>query len=194
MKLRRPRSLWTFVVCVAAAAASAQLRPNKNWRDVEPETVTLLSRAKYKDTSVVGDGKAGFSFRYGVRGEVGSEITLRRELLYGSINLNGDSDWFIVTGDRSRIKDLGELRWPEVLAVPYLPASARPHEGIRGPTRKETFEQSSDGQVSGVMAGHMYIVHAKDSYDELYALFRVERLVPGDEVTISWKLVPSPKR
>ena len=40
----------------------------------------------------------------------------------------------------------------------------------------------------------VYVVHAKGSRTDLYALFRVEKLVPSDEVTISWKLVPIPKR
>jgi hypothetical protein len=180
-------------------SAGAQLRARKNWRDLAPETMTLLSKTKYKGASA-GEGKWRFSFSYGVRGEVAPEIT-RSELVYGNINVNGDSDWFnvaLATDDRGRIKDLGELHWSDVLAVPFLPASVEPHKGFRLPPRREarseTVEASSDGQVTRVVAGHMYVVHAKNSHTDLYALFRVENLIPSSEVTISWKLVPSPKR
>ena len=195
MKLRRCGFLLILAFCVTTSSPGAQLRARKNWRDVEPETITLLSRAKYKNT-FAGNGKSSFSFRYGVRGEVAPEIT-RSELQYGNINWNGNSDWFTVsltTDDRSRIKDLGELNWSEILNVPFLAASVGPHKGARAPSRTETYEKSSDGQVTRVVTGHMYVVHAKDSHTDLYALFRVEKLVPSDQVTVSWKLVPSPKR
>jgi hypothetical protein len=195
VKVRFWGCLLLLAFCVVATSARAQLRARKNWRDVEPETITLLSHSKYKNT-FAGNGKSSFSFRYGVRGEVAPEIT-SSELLYGNINWNGDSDWFIValvSGDCSRIKDLGELNWGEILSVPFLPASVEPHKGFRLPSKTETFEKSSDGQVTRVVAGHMYVVHAKHMRDDLYALFRVEKLVPSDEITISWKLVPSPKR
>lgn len=199
MKLKQPALPLILAFCVMNLSVRAQLRAQKNWRDVEPESVTLLCYSKYRST-FAGNGKSSFSFKYGVRGEVAPEIT-RSELLYGNINRNGDSDWFIVTlatDDRSRIKDLGQLKWSEVPNVPLLPASVEPHKGFRLPprreTRSETVEALSDGQVTRVVPGHMYVVHAKNSRTDLYALFRVEKLVPSDEVTISWKLVPSPKR
>ena len=199
MKLRQRGLPLILAFCIMSTSARVQLPAQKNWRDVEPETITLLSDSKYKSTSV-GKRKSGFSFKYGVRSEVAPEIT-RSELRYGTINWNGDSDWFIVslaTDDCSRIKDLGELNWSDVRDVPFLPASVEPHKGFRLPARSEarseTVEASSDGQVTRVVAGHMYVVHAKHSHADLYALFRVEKLVPSDEVTISWKLVPSPKR
>jgi hypothetical protein len=40
----------------------------------------------------------------------------------------------------------------------------------------------------------MYMVHTRDTDTNLYALFRVEKLVPGESVEISWKLVSPPKR
>jgi hypothetical protein len=197
VKLKHYRFPLILALCVTTTSAGAQLRAQKNWRDVEPETITLLSRAKYKNT-YRGNGRSSFSFRYGVRSEVAPEITRNNyELQYGSITWNGDSDWFKVTmatDDRSRIKDLGELEWSEIVRVPFLPASVEPHKGVRGPSRAGTFEESSDGQVTRVVVGHMYVLHAQDSQTDLYGLFRVEKLVPNDEVTISWKLVPSPKR
>lgn len=182
---------------VCSYLGKAQSRSDDNWRDVEPKTATLFSRAKYKD-KFEGLGKAAFSFKHGVRSDVGQKITRNNyELLYGGISLNGDSDWFQVTmatDDCSRIKDLGELNWSEVFDVPYLPASVEPQKGTRFPSKTETFEESSSGQVSRVIVRHMYVVHSKDSDFDFYTLFRVEKLVPNDEVTISWKVVPSPER
>src|SRR6185295_11596491 len=129
---------------IVSQPAKAQSRSNENWRDVEPQTVTLFSRARYKDEDG-GYGKSTFSFKHGVRSDVGRDITRNNyELSYGSISWDGDSDWFnvtMVTDDCSRIKDLGELDWPVVFDVPFLPASIQPQRGIRMPKKKETFEE-----------------------------------------------------
>lgn len=199
MKLRYCTLLLILTLGIASFSflAKAQSRANDNWRDVEPQTVTLFSRAKHKDKSG-GYGKSAFSFKHGVRSDDEQRKTRNNyELLYGNISLYGDSDWFVVTlvtDDRSRIKDLGELSWSEVYDVPYLPASFEPQKGIRTPSKNETYEESSNGQVSKVVAGHIYVVHSKDSDSDFYTLFRVEKLVPSDQVTISWKVVPSPEQ
>ncbi len=39
----------------------------------------------------------------------------------------------------------------------------------------------------------MYLVRVRDINRDLYAMFRVESLKFEDEVTISWKVVPSPE-
>lgn len=50
-----------------------------------------------------------------------------------------------------------------------------------------------------VVLGHMYLLHAKgmnrakEINKDLYIMFRVEALKTGDEVIISWKIVPSPE-
>ena len=195
MKLRNFGLLLTLLLPATSLSAIAQTRARKDWRVVEPKTVTLFSRAKYKD-KFDGYGKSAFSFKYGVRSDVGPETTRNNyELEYGNINWNGDSDWFIVTmvtDDCSRIKDLGELQWSDIPVVPYLPASYAPQRGIRGPSKTETYEESSNGQVTRVVAGHIYVLHSKDSETNFYTLFRVDDLLPSDQVTISWKVVPSP--
>lgn len=182
---------------IVSHSAKAQSRSNEDWRDVEPQTATLFSRARYKD-KFEDYGKSTFSFKHGLRSDVGRDITRNNyELSYGSISWNGDSDWFIVTmvtDDCSRIKDLGELDWPVVFDVPFLPASIAPQRGIRMPKKNETYEESSNGQVTKVVAGHIYVVHSKDPDADFYTLFRVEKLVPSDQVTISWKVVPSPEQ
>jgi len=48
--------------------------------------------------------------------------------------------------------------------------------------------------MTRVVTGHVYVVHSKDRDTDFYTLFRVEKLVPSDQVTISWKVVPAPKK
>lgn len=96
--------------------------------------------------------------------------------------------------DCSRIKDLGELNWSDIFDVPILAAAIEPHKGTRLDYKTKNFEESSDGQLAKVVAGHIYVVHSKDFDSNFYTLFRVEKLVPSDEVTISWKVVPSPEQ
>ena len=191
MKLRQFGLLIILASQAISFSAIAQSRSPENWRTVEPNTVTLFSRAKYKD-KFEGYGKSTFSFKYGVRSDdVGREITRNHyELQYGQINLNGDSDWFTVTSatdDRSRIKDLGVLKWSEVVEIPLLPASIE-LEGINMPSERH----AGSSNVAKVVTGHLYVVHSKDRDSDFYTLFRVENLVPSDQVTISWKVVPSP--
>lgn len=197
MNVRYYGRLFILALCVLSHGAKAQPPSHENWRDLEPRSVTLFSRAKYQD-KFEGYGKSTFSFRHGVRSDTGRQITHNNyELEYGGISWNGDSDWFsvtMVTDDCSRIKDLGEWQWSDVFDVPYLPASIEPPKGVRIPSLTETFEESSNGQVSKVVAGHIYVVHSKDADSDFYTLFRVEKLVPSDAVTISWKVVPSPEQ
>lgn len=189
MKLRFYGMFIVLTLHAFSLSAITQPTSSKNWRSVKPKTVTLFSRAKYKDE--VGYGKSTFSFRYGVRSDLGREITRNNyELQFGNVNLNGDSDWFtvaIVTDDRSRIKDLGKLKWSDIVKVPFLPASTE-LEGITVPPKEAL------SNVTKVVRGHLYVVHSKDSDSDFYTLFRVDNLVPSDKVTISWKLVPSPEK
>ncbi|MEZ5427241.1 MAG: hypothetical protein R2747_13310 [Pyrinomonadaceae bacterium] len=197
MRLRTQAALLILAIGIGGILVRGQKNTAENWRDVEPETVTLFSRIKYKD-KYEGYGKAAFSFRHGLRSDVGREATRNNyELEYGNISFDGDNDWFLVTmvsDDRSRIKDLGEMNWSEIFDVPILQASVAPHRGIRGPSKAQTYEESSDGQVTKAAVGHMYVIHSKDGDSDLYTLLRVEKIVPGDEVTISWKAVPSPEK
>jgi len=136
MKLTYVALLLALAFCPNPSAI-AQSRSPENWRTVEPKTATLFSRAKYKN--IEDYGKSTFSFKYGVRSDdVGREVTRNHyDLQYGQINWNGDSDWFTVTSvtdDRSRIKDLGEMNWSDIVEIPLLPASIE-LEGINMPSR-----------------------------------------------------------
>jgi hypothetical protein len=137
----------------------------------KPGRITLLARAKYKDYE-----KATFSFEHGVRDDPKLELTLNDwDLEYGN---GGDAlGVTMVTDDRSRIKDLGAMRWSDIRKIPELPAHPVP-------TREP---------VVPAVVGHMYLVHTRDSNSDFYALFRVEELVHGDSCTITWKIVPNPE-
>lgn len=161
-----------------------------------PQTIKLFSRITYKDE---GYGRSAFNFRHGVRSDVEGWESLTHNyahILYGSISLLGDTDWFSVSmggEDPSRIKDLGELEWANVHHTPFLPANPPLSDGIRLPGIEESFESSSDGRVTQALVGHMYVVHIKNRESDLYAMFRVDALERNDHCTISWKVVPSPE-
>jgi hypothetical protein len=161
-----------------------------------PQTITLFSRLTHK---YEGYGRSGFNFQHGLRSDVENWETITHNyahLLYGSISINRDTDWFSISmggEDPSRIKDLGELEWSAVYYTPFLPANPPLSSGIRFPGTNESFESSSGGRVTQVLAGHMYVVHIKNRESDLYAMFRVDALERSDHCTISWKVVPSPE-
>ena len=170
-------SLLILALLAFTLSASAQSSKRNDWRSAPAETVTL--------------------FKHGVRSDVGNKVTRNNyELLYGNINWDGDSDWFtvtMVTNDRSRIKDLGPLNWAEIDSLPLLTLNAGPQDPVRFPSKTETFEESSRGRVTRVMEGHVYLLRSKDPESDFYTIFRVEKLLPNDQVTIGWRLIPSQK-
>jgi hypothetical protein len=163
----------------------------------EPQKVTLFSRITYKEN---GYGKSAFNFQHGLRSDDQNWERVAHNyahLMYGSISFDPGTDWFSVSmggDDPSRIKDLGELHWIQVYDTPLLLATPRQSSGVRFPGQQETFEESSEGRVTKVVAGHMYLVHIKNRETNLYAMFRVEDLEPNDHCTISWKVVASPEK
>jgi hypothetical protein len=137
----------------------------------EPRQVTLLSRRMHDDYM-----KATFSFKYGIRDDPGLKLTRNQwDLLFD----NGDGAFSVgmVTGDRSRIVDLGEKSWGELTKVPVVTPLP---EGARA------------GSVP-VAQGHMYVVHTVNGTTDLYSVFRVDWLEPGNQCVISWVNVPSPE-
>jgi hypothetical protein len=150
------------------------LYPDGTWKPaVETgdgsKTVILLSRRKYDDYE-----KATFSFQHGLRDDPKNVTHNDWDLLFG----NGD-DVFDVTMvvDRSRIRDLGAIDMDSLETIPALPA-------YETPTREKSLP---------AVVGHVYLVHTKDNNSDLYAIFRVEWLEPGDSCMIRWKVVPSPE-
>jgi len=44
------------------------------------------------------------------------------------------------------------------------------------------------------VADHVYVIHVVDESRDFYALFRVEALQRGDQVEVSWRLIPEPAK
>lgn len=132
----------------------------------EPRQVTLAARRIINGVDNYVD--ACFSFEHGTNGE--GALTLTRndwDIQFGN-NPNTDSfNVTMVVDDRSRIQDMGALNWSDSFQVPILPAHPVP-----------TIEPSVN-----TIVGHMYVVHTRDTETDLYALFRVEALVPRTSVT-----------
>ena len=142
----------------------------------EPRWVTLPARRIINGQDNYQD--AAFSFKFGMNGVGTLPMTGNNfDILFGN---SPSFDTFLVTmvvDDCSRIRDMGALNWGDAFQVPVVPA-------FPVPTREPDVD---------AIVGHMYVVHTKDTESDLYALFRVEALVPRTSVTISWKSVRSPE-
>lgn len=122
--------------------------------------------------------RAAFSFKYGANGDDALKLTRNNwDILFGNSPTPDAFDVTTVTDDRSRIQDLGEHDWSDEIAMPRL-------EAYEKPTREPSVR---------AVVGHMYLVHSKDRDTDHYTLFRVDHLLPGECVTITWKLLPSPE-
>jgi hypothetical protein len=184
-----------FLALFVCAASDARAQSAEADLSRAPDqTVTLLSSSKQKDYS-----KSVFDFALGVRGDA---VLVSREnvsdIRYGGITDDGNNHWFDVTKcgrARSRLKDLGQLKWEDVYYVPTVQALPAPHCGgvaWRFENGKVA-EISPDGLEVRAVAGHMYVMRVKDEKSDFYVMFRVESLEPEGECTISWKRVPSPE-
>src|SRR5215203_5390283 len=173
MKTIKHLFLLAITFAVTLVAQSSVLAQTQNR---EPQKITLVARKKVDN--VDNYTQAAFSFKYGVNGDAALKVTRNNwDVLFGNSPLPDAFDVTMVTDDCSRIKDLGVLKWSDPFDVPVLQAHPEP---TREPSVK-------------AIVGHMYVVHSKDRDDDHYALFRVETLEPGTSVTISWKLVATPK-
>jgi hypothetical protein len=162
-------------------------------RTVQPQTATLLSHIGHQDFA-----KSIFYFDLGIRGDSPARPARGNyDLRFGGLSYDRDDrfDVPLYPDSRGRIVDLGELKWSDVYDIPFLYASSEPYDG----TRSDSFANgrlvtsSPENTMVRVLTGHMYLVHSRDNNKDLYVMFRVESLKPHDEVTISWKVVPSPE-
>ena len=122
---------------------------------------------------------ATYSFKFGGNGpEIQKLCRNNWDLLFGNSPMTDAFDVTMVVDDRSRIIDLGKYNWTDKFEIPRLAAYEEPE---REPSVK-------------AVVGHMYLVHTRDTDNNHYALFRVERLEPQESVEISWKLIDPPPR
>ena len=190
IRLRLSFALSALIMAWTLCIARAQ-EPVRS--EVMAQKVTLLSQNKYQDFA-----RANFNFKLGVRGDSESPPTRNiYDVRYGGIAADGYDDWLDVPineGSRSQIKDLGAMDWVNVYDVPILYASPVAHNGQLSFSYEfnNLLKVSPEGTLVKAIVGHMYLVHSKYAGNDLYAMFRVEAIKPG-ECTISWKLVPSPE-
>src|SRR4030095_2000365 len=127
--------------------------------EIVPQTATLVARRQidgYDNYDL-----ATFSFKYGGNGPITRGLTRNNwDILFGNAPDRDTFDVTMITDDRSRIKDIGELSWYDTFTGPSLDAYPEP---TREPSVK-------------VVVGHMYLVHSKDRDSDHYALCRVENL------------------
>jgi hypothetical protein len=136
-----------------------------------PRTATLLSRSMHGDYL-----KAVFSFKFGLQDDPGLKLTHNQwDLLFD--NGGGGFSVGMTQDDRSRLVDVGEMTWGALKKVPIVTALP---EGARF------------GSVPA-RQGHMYVVHTVNDSTNLYSIFRVDWLEPGNQCVISWVNVPSPE-
>ena len=193
MKRHCFRITFACLALIVCAAQGARAQEKADFSRTPTQTATLFSQHTHRDYD-----RASFSFELGVLGD--EKLPERRayyDLRYGGMSSDGYDHWFDVgmsRGSRSQLKDLGELNWSDVYHTPLLFASAVPHSGLMEYKFKDgkVDEISPAGVNIKAVAGHMYVMHVKDSDSDFYVLFRVESLEPEGKCTISWKRVPSP--
>lgn len=182
-------ALFAVLLCNSHLAAEAQ---RFSYCDSQPPSATLLSQIAHKAFA-----KANFNFQLGVRGDSVSPSTRNiYDLRYGGLSYDGDNDWLdvpIAHGSRSKIIDMGALNWADVFDVPILYANPEPYDGARTDSfsNGKLARSLPENTIVKAIVGHIYLLHTKDNDRDLYVMFRVESLKAGDEVTITWKVVPS---
>jgi hypothetical protein len=169
---KQTRLRLVIVLLVAGIIPTCAQSPSDQTR-----TGTLLKRTV---TNVVDNYPyAAYSFKCGGNGpEIQKLCRNRWEILFGNSPEPDSFDVTMVADDRGRIHDLGRHTWTDKFAVPTLSAY---EEHVREPSVK-------------ALEGHIYLVHARNADTDLYALFRVEKLLPGERVDITWKVIPKPQK
>ena len=141
----------------------------------EIKTGKLLKRAV--ENGVDNYVYATFSFKFGGNGpEVQKLCRNNWDILFGNSVLDDGIDVTMSGDDRGRIKDLGKYKWEHQFNVPRLSA----------------FEEPDRQEAVKAILGHIYLIHVRDRDNNHYALFRVDRLISGESVDISWKLISPP--
>ncbi|GMV83122.1 MAG: hypothetical protein AMXMBFR7_43060 [Planctomycetota bacterium] len=165
----RRKVAWALFACSAAMLAAGIGFLYVHGKTPEGlQTATLYARGKHGDYE-----KATFSFEHGLRDDYFGIIKNDWDLEYGN-GQNDELNVCTVTDDRSALLDLGPREWSNVGPLPALPPGP-PTTGV--------------GPNMPAKLGHMYLVRTLDTNTDLYAIFRVDGLIPNDRMSISWRLV-----
>jgi hypothetical protein len=159
----------------------------------ELNTVTLFSKISHRDWS-----RSSVNFDSGQRGSPTADIS-GFDLVYGTLAVNDDSDWFEVIDGRSMIVDLGARQWSDFKATPSFPKSKKPQKPrpLSGNVKEidtsgGSREVSPYQQFARVKAGHIYLMKVVRDRNKTYVMFRVDNLVSEDNCLLSWKKVAPP--
>ncbi|HXG91839.1 MAG TPA: hypothetical protein VNN73_05640 [Blastocatellia bacterium] len=162
---------------------------------ITPQTITLYPPSD-KASDKYDETRACFSFKFGRNKSPNSTDW---DLGYGFANIGGE-DWLMVgttsRDKRSVMKELGEYNWSDNFEIQTLEPLPELKEGEQ---RHITLDSSADTHkawarstthFAKAKAGHIYLLHVKDSQADFYVLFRIEEIEQQHHCTISWKRVP----
>jgi hypothetical protein len=192
--IRKILFLLPVFICIPLILGTTDSKGQKADKN-RPQSVMLYCRLKHQiyEQSV-------FNFDFGVNGVSGRKKTRNHwNISYGSLRMNKDMDFFQVrfgNPDCSRIIDLGENNWSEINEKEILEEnqfSEKPQPcpaGIMSPSIESGLSITDvNVHLAKALQGHMYLVHNLAADANMYSLFRVDELVPGDTCTISWKVI-----
>ena len=155
--------------------------------------VTLFSQITHRDGS-----RASVNFDSGERGSPTAD-TSPFDLIFGTLAINDDSNWFEVIEARSMIIDLGRKQWSDFKQTPSFPKSHKPRKPLPLNGRVKEIEASAGSteispyqQFVPVKPGHIYLMKVVRERKKTYVMFRVEDLISEDNCRLSWKKVAPP--
>lgn len=156
--------------------------------------VVLYSKITHRDWS-----RSSINFESGERGSPSADAS-GFDLIYGTLAINDDSNWFEVSDARSMIVDMGAKQWGDFKETPSFPNSDKPRKPLplKGNV-KEIVTSAGSKEVSPyqqfvpVKAGHIYLMKVVRERKKTYIMFRVDNLVSEDNCLLSWKTVPPPR-
>ena len=155
--------------------------------------VTLYSKITHRNWS-----RSSVNFESGERGSPTADAS-GFDLIYGTLAINDDSNWFEVRDGRSMIYDLGKKQFSDFKETPSFPKSKKPQKPrpLTGDLKEVNASNGSKEispyqQYVPVKAGHIYLMKVVRDRKKTYVMFRVDELISEDNCRLSWKKVPPP--
>ncbi|MEO8647720.1 MAG: hypothetical protein ABI539_01000 [Acidobacteriota bacterium] len=173
------QSISALLLMTAAIFCSVLIANSQSFGQGQ-RTAILESRVVDKLTGADNYTLAAYSFEKGANGPEAFSVTCSVWDIYFYTYRRNDGlvvkdvlDVSMVVDDRSRIKDLGPLEWNALGKLPRLAA----------------YESAAREKPVEAIVGHIYLVHTADRDSDTYTLFRVDELISGERVSITW--IPS---
>ncbi len=199
MTTRRTSRFVQFVLLCSmllpsALAVRAEEQPAKIAKPLAKGSVVLFPGVRERRTAatVPDFGRSAFSFEHAERSDVRFGKSRHDfELFYGTVSLDGDSDWIHVetaADERSRIRNLGKREWSELNELPEIEPNDQLY-GLSFAHDDDELEKVSHGTVAKAREGHIYLLRTKDANSDLVTALRIDQLVPGRSCHITWRLI-----